>query len=139
MTFFYLPTHQENRFPYPESTRQLATQRLYELCDPEIIDDPPFMHLNLYPPYGWNQHDFRMDMRGDVNRVISFRIVPRMVAIAARTLPVVFHVEDYYERGKRAFAGLQHSSSPTESLTVGIRYVRDIRVLFLVEMCTRPN
>ena len=69
------------------------------------------MFLTLHPPIGWDRlHDFRMDMRGDVD-VVSFRIVPRMVAVAARTLPVVFHVEDYYERGKRAFAGPQRSMS----------------------------
>jgi len=41
--------------------------------------------------------------------VVSLRIVPEVVVIAARTLPVVFPVEDYSARRKSALAGPQYS------------------------------
>jgi hypothetical protein len=115
MTFHYLPTHHQNRFPYPESIARAASESLSELWDPEVVADPPFMYLTLHPPDEWTHQDFRMELRAELS-VISFRIVPRIIVVAARTLPVVFHVEDYYERGKTVLAGLQHSK--TSSLEI---------------------
>lgn len=66
------------------------------------------MFLTLYPPLAWELEDFRMEIKTGPS-VVSLRIVPEVVVIAARTLPVVFPVEDYSARRKSALVGPQYS------------------------------